>query len=98
MDVWQVVGGLGVVFTSAQLVPQVVKSVRTRQVRDLSLGLAVIVGLSAFTWTLYGLHLRDVPLVVANAVNLVGASILLVLKLQESRRSAHEPPAETRFP
>ena len=70
-------------FTSVQLLPQVVKSLRTRQVRDLSLGLAVIVGLSALTWLLYGIHLRDAPLILANGMNLAGATVLGVLKARE---------------
>lgn len=85
MDTWQVIGGLGVVFTSAQLLPQVYKSLRTRQVRDLSMGLSVLVGLSALTWTLYGIHLRDVPLILANSINLGGALILFALKVCEKR-------------
>jgi len=79
---WQVIGALGVVFTSAQLLPQVVKSLRTRQVRDVSLGLSIVVGLSAGTWLAYGIHIGDINVIVANAVNLVGAAILFVLKVQ----------------
>lgn len=83
---WAVVGGMGVVFTAAQLVPQIVKSLRTRQVRDLSLGTVVIVGLCALTWTAYGIHLRDAPLIIANSANLTGAAILLTLKLREGAK------------
>jgi MtN3 and saliva related transmembrane protein len=87
MDIWKVIGAVGVVLTSVQLVPQIVKSLRTRQVRDLSLGLSVVVGLCALTWLAYGIHLRDAPLIIANAVNLAGAALLTALKL------AGQPPA-----
>ena len=86
MDIWHLVGALGVVFASLQLVPQVIKSLRTGRVRDLSLGLSVIVGCCGLTWLVYGLHLRDPALIIANALNLVGAVILTVLKLKDLAR------------
>ena len=83
MDVWQMVGAMGVLVTSAQLLPQLYKSLKTRQVRDLSMGLCILVGSSAMIWTLYGIHLRDAPLIVANTINLIGAIILFVLKIKD---------------
>ena len=87
MDIWKVIGALGVVFASLQLVPQVVKSLRTRQMRDVSLGLSVIVGLCGLTWLVYGIHLRDAALILANGLNLSAALILLVLKVLDLRRA-----------
>jgi MtN3 and saliva related transmembrane protein len=81
MDPWQIVGTVGILSTSAQLIPQVIKSVRTRRVDDLSIGLSIIVGISALSWFVYGIHLRDVPLITANLINLIGALILFGLKV-----------------
>jgi len=85
---WETVGALGVIFTSAQLAPQVIKSLKTRQVRDVSLGLSIIVGLSAISWLLYGLHLHDKPMVIANLINLCSAAILFLLKLCSKDRDS----------
>lgn len=83
MDPWIIVATFAVIFTSLQLIPQVFKSLKTKQVRDLSMGLAIIVGLSAATWLAYGIHIKDVPLIIANSINLVGALILFTLKIRE---------------
>jgi MtN3 and saliva related transmembrane protein len=80
MDIWQIVGIMGIVFTSAQLLPQVIKSIRTRKVHDVSWGLGIIVGLSALTWLIYGAHIRDYAFIVANSINLAGATVILYLK------------------
>ncbi len=85
MNVWIFVGICGVIFTSLQLVPQVIKSLRTRKVRDVSLGLSIIVGLSAISWLAYSIHLKDLPLAVANSINLVGAAILFILKIKNRK-------------
>jgi len=91
MDIWQIVGILGIIFTSAQLFPQVVKSLRTRQVRDLSLGLSIIVGLSALCWLAYGIHLKDFAIIVANGINLAGALTLFFLKVYSDAAAKHKP-------
>ncbi|MBW2990515.1 hypothetical protein KY348_02300 [Candidatus Woesearchaeota archaeon] len=83
MDPWIIVGAFGVIFTSLQLIPQVIKSLKTKKVRDISIGLSIIVGLSAISWLAYAIHLKDLPLAIANIINLIGASILFTLKIRE---------------
>lgn len=83
MNPWVLVATLAVIFTSLQLIPHVFKSLKTKKVRDLSLGLSIIVGLSAITWLIYGIHIKDIPLIIANSINLIGASILFFLKIKE---------------
>ena len=85
MDFWIFVGMFGIIVTAAQLIPQVFKSLKTKKVRDLSLGLGLHVGLSALTWLAYGFHMNDYPLMIANSINLICALILLVLKLREKK-------------
>ena len=82
MDPWIIVATLAVIFTSLQLIPQVFKSLKTRQVRDLSIGFSIIIGLAAISWLSYGIHIRDLPLIIANSINLIGASILFILKIR----------------
>jgi MtN3 and saliva related transmembrane protein len=83
MDIWPLIGTLGVVFTSIQLFPQIYKSLKTKQVRDLSLGLCIIVASGSLTWLIYGIHLCDGPIIIANSLNFCGAAILFVLKIRE---------------
>ena len=83
IDIWEIVAGLGIIFTSTQLIPQVIKSLRTRQMRDISLGLSIVVGLSALCWFTYGIHLKNFALIIANGMSLAGALILFFLKFME---------------
>ncbi len=81
MDIWLVVAFVAVILTSFQLLPQVYKSLRTRKVRDLSIGFIILAMLVSVSWLAYGIHLNDTALKIANSVNLVGAVILFVLKI-----------------
>ena len=85
MDLWKFVGILGVVTTSAQLFPQVIKSLRTRKVRDLSLGMSVAVALSGICWLSYGIHLNDYNIIIANTISMIAATILFFLKIRENK-------------
>jgi len=83
MNIWILVGIIGITFTSLQLIPQVYKSLKTKSVRDLSLGLSIIVGLGSITWIIYAWHLNDIPIFIANLINLIAALILFSLKIRE---------------
>jgi MtN3 and saliva related transmembrane protein len=79
---WNIVGFLGIVFTAIQLLPQIIKALKTRKVQDVSIGLALIVMINAIIWIAYGLHLSDYAIVTANIFNLICAVTLLILKLK----------------
>ncbi|KQC11999.1 MAG: hypothetical protein APR56_07160 [Methanosaeta sp. SDB] len=51
-------------------IPQLVKMLRTKSVDDVSLVMMVQMGLGVFLWMIYGLHLKNSPLIVANVVSL----------------------------
>lgn len=86
MTIWNFLGFLGIVFTAIQLLPQIIKSVKTQQVKDVSIGLAIIVMINAIIWIIYGAHLMDFAIVIANIFNLICAITLLILKLRGNRQ------------
>ncbi len=85
MDIWFIVALIAVILTSLQLLPQVYKSLRTRKVRDLSLGFTILAILVSASWLAYGIHLNDLALKIANFINLVGAIILFSLKIRDNK-------------
>ncbi len=81
MDIWTIVAGFAVVLTAVQLFPQVYQSFKTKKVRDLSFGFALLVALGCLIWLIYGIHIHDWAVIIANAINLLGAILLIYLKL-----------------
>ncbi len=69
--------------TTLSLVPQVIKVIKTRQTRDISLGMYVLMVVGVFFWLLYGVSTRAVSVIVANSVTLVLSLIVLIYKLRE---------------
>ncbi len=84
-------GGL----TTLAFVPQVVKTWRTRQTRDISLGMFAVLVAGVALWIVYGAILGDVPLIAANGATFVLAGTILALKLREGRqrRAQDDGPA-----
>lgn len=75
-------GAVAGMLTTISFVPQVVKTLRTRQTRDISLAMWITFVAGVALWTLYGLLLRAWPIVAANIPTLALAGIILVVKLR----------------
>jgi MtN3 and saliva related transmembrane protein len=71
--------------TTVSFVPQVVKTWRTRRCDDLSWGMLVLFGGGIGSWLVYGLILRETPIIAANAVTLALILAIASMKLAFSR-------------
>lgn len=67
--------------TTLALLPQVLKTWRTRSASDLSIGTFSLMTLGVLLWLVYGLLIGDVPLIAANAITLALAASLLAMTL-----------------
>lgn len=64
------------------MLPQVIKSVKTRKVDDLSMAMVVLYVLNCLLWLIYGILLMAPPMILVNGVSLVIGIVQLVLKLR----------------
>jgi len=82
MDWLLVLGLTAAVFTTSAGIPQLIKAIKTKSTKDLSLGMFIILSIGVLLWLIYGIITKDAPIIVANAIALVGSLSLLVLKLK----------------
>ncbi len=82
MQTADVIGMAAAVLTTLCMLPQVVKSWRTKKTRDLSWGYLAILISALFLWTAYGLLTSDFPIILANSIS---GSLVLVLIALKSR-------------
>jgi len=66
--------------TSCAVIPQVVKAYRSRHVRDISVWQPVILVFGMCLWLVYGLMIRDIPLIVANFFSIFCNAVLIAMK------------------
>jgi MtN3 and saliva related transmembrane protein len=75
--------GLGAAFcTTIAFLPQVLRAWQTRSTKDLSLAMFLVFTAGIFLWLVYGLILRDVPLIAANGTTFVLSGSILYFKIR----------------
>ena len=73
-------GLLAGTLTSIASIPQVVKTLRTRHARDISVWQPLLLAFGVALWLGYGIMLGDQPLILSNIIPLVCNTWLVVLK------------------
>jgi len=76
--------------TTGAFVPQLVRVVRLRSARDISLPTFLMFSLGVLLWLLYGIYTGSRPVIASNAVTLVLSVTILVLKLRYDRDTLRE--------
>ena len=67
--------------TSIAAIPQLVKTLRTRHARDISIWQPLLLAFGLSLWLIYGMLIHDLPLVLANIVPLICNIMLTILKV-----------------
>jgi MtN3 and saliva related transmembrane protein len=76
------IGAAAATLTTASFVPQVLHTLRTKDVSGISLSMYSAFTLGVALWLVYGLLLGAWPIVIANAVTVSLASCILLMKLR----------------
>jgi MtN3 and saliva related transmembrane protein len=79
------IGYLAAFCTTAAFIPQVLLVWRQRSAQGVSLGMYSAFCLGVFLWLCYGLVIKAWPLAINNAITLVLASSVLVMKWRFDR-------------
>ena len=82
MPLTEWIGFAAASLTTASFIPQAWLTFRTRDVRGISLSMYSVFTLGVALWLAYGWLLQAWPVVVANAITLVLALSILVMKLR----------------
>jgi len=76
---WELIGSGAAILTMFGFVPQIIRILKTQSVADVSLVMLLQFCLGMFLWLLYGLHIQDNIIIVANAVSFL--SLILAIGL-----------------
>ncbi len=76
------IGFLAAFCTTTAFVPQLVRVLRLRTARDISLGTFLLFSIGVFLWLVYGIYAHSKPVIASNAVTLLLSVSILILKLR----------------
>lgn len=75
-------GFIAALFTTLALVPQVIRTFKTRDTRGISLWMYAMSSFGVFLWMVYGMVLQAWPIIIANAVTFILMIIILIMKIR----------------
>lgn len=84
------IGFAAAFLTTTAFVPQLLRVVRLRSARDISLGTFLLFSLGVFLWFIYGIYTGSKPVMVSNGATLVLSVSILLLKLRYDRPAAKQ--------
>ena len=79
---WELIGSGAALLTMFGFVPQIIKIQKTKSVEDVSLHMLLQFALGIFLWLLYGIHIRDSILIIANAASFFSLVVAIGLFLK----------------
>ncbi len=77
----QIVGSLASLLSVLNQFPQAIKVFRTKDTHSISLTMYCIVVVSITLWLVYGIMLKDGPLIWANGLSLIPITYIFIMKL-----------------
>jgi len=76
---WYLIGIMAALLTTFGFVPQIMKMYRTKSAKDVSIITFYQFSAGVILWTLYGFHLKDEILILANIVSLLTLVLAITL-------------------
>lgn len=81
IELTDLLGLLAGTLTTCSFLPQVLKTWRSRSAADISLVMFSLFSLGVLIWLIYGLMINAAPIIIANAITLVLALAILIMKI-----------------
>lgn len=82
MDLISLLGYFAGTLTTLAFLPQLLKVIKTRSTKDISLLMFIVITIGIFLWLIYGLLIASPPIIIANLVTPAIASMILFFKLK----------------
>ncbi|KQZ15913.1 hypothetical protein ASD44_09220 [Mesorhizobium sp. Root554] len=79
---FEIVGSVAACITTFAWLPQIMKILRERQARDISLVTTAALASGVFLWIVYGIAIGSLPVIMANTVSFLFIATIVGLKLR----------------
>jgi len=89
-----VIGYAAATMTTASFLPQLIRVVRLRSAREISLAMFLVFSCGTFAWMVYGFLSHSPPVWIANVITFALSMSILIMKLHFDRHTVTEALAE----
>jgi MtN3 and saliva related transmembrane protein len=78
----EIIGGIAGFLCTVSFLPQVIKIIRSKNAKDISLSTFIIFASGVFIWVIYGLLINDLPVIMTNVVIFILAMLIVFMKIK----------------
>ncbi|PQJ79500.1 SemiSWEET family sugar transporter [Polaribacter porphyrae] len=82
MNIFEVLGYLAAILTTISFLPQVFKIYKTKETKSISLSMYIVLTIGILLWLIYGIHLKSLPMILANSITLISLIYILLMKVK----------------
>ncbi|KYC52836.1 MAG: PQ loop repeat protein [Candidatus Methanofastidiosum methylothiophilum] len=82
MELVTSIGLIAAFLTTVSSLPQVIKTIRLKETRDISFWMWAFLACGIILWFIYGILKNDLPIILANGISLFLVLIVLGLKIR----------------
>ena len=82
IDLHEIIGLVAAVLTTASFLPQVFKTYKTQNTSGLSLTMYIVFFIGVMLWTVYGIYINSLSVILANSITAILALYLIFMKLK----------------
>lgn len=79
------IGWIAAVLSAVSLIPQAIKSFKTKKAKDVSFLTFFVITLANFLWLIYGAYLNNWPLAVTNFIQVIFGIWILHLTIKHGK-------------
>jgi MtN3 and saliva related transmembrane protein len=82
IDLHEIIGLIAAVLTTASFLPQVFKTYKTKDTSGLSLTMYIVFFIGVVLWSVYGIYINSLSIILANSITAILALYLIFMKLK----------------
>ena len=91
-DMIDIIGFLAGFLISISILPQIIRSVRTRSVRDISLLMLLIIIAGEILWVVYGAAISSYPIIAMDGFAFAATLVMLFIKIKYEKMRPKAKP------
>ena len=82
MEFITALGLAAAICTTISFMPQVIRIIKLKETRDLSLLTYILLEAGILMWLVYGIMLSNMPIMLANGITLCFTTVILIMKVK----------------
>ncbi len=85
MTLIDIIGFLAGIFTSINIIPQIIQTIRTKKVEDISIWMFIIYDIGLFLWVSYGVLITSYPVMIMDGIAFLTSMFMTYMKIRYSK-------------